>query len=225
MEIHLMQFSVVIAGETHNPTILNPDFLTIREIVPKEWGWEVAGQTITTPPFAVVRYTNGMSITVEPNKLQVADLSVGNDPMNSKATEIARRYVSTLPHVRYTAVGINFHSIAEVPDPEASIKTRFLKSGLWDSPSHPLNAVGLRLVYPLSGGRLVLALDAGEAERANGDRREKRPVIIANANFHRECKAYPADREVETHLSQVATDWAQYRSLLHDTLETEGEKR
>jgi len=137
MKTHLILFSVVVAGEVHNPTILNPDFLAIREIVPREWGWEVAGPAITTPPFAIVRYTNGVSITVEHNKLQVADLSVDDDPTGSKATEVARRYVNTLPHVRYTAVGINFHSVAEVPDPATSLKTRFLKSGPWDNPSHP----------------------------------------------------------------------------------------
>src|SRR2546428_392286 len=112
METHLIQFSVVVVGEAHNPTILNPDFLAIREIVPKEWGWEVLSPAITTPPFAIVRYTNRVSITVEHGKLQVADLGVGDDPTGSKAAEIARRYVNTLPHVRYTAVGINFHSIA-----------------------------------------------------------------------------------------------------------------
>lgn len=221
MEIHLMQFSVVIAGEVHNPTILNPDFLTIRGIVSKEWGWEVASPAITTPPFAIVRYTNGTSITVESSKVQVSDLRVGNDPTDSKAAEIARRYVKTLPHVRYTATGINFQSMAETSEPEVYLKNRFLKQGPWDGPSHPLNAVGLRLVYPLSGGRLVLSLDAGEAERTDGGQQKKRPVIIANANFHRECKTYPADQEVETHLNQVGTDWLQYRSLLHDTLEAE----
>src|SRR5713101_6330983 len=80
MKTHLILFSVVIVGGDHNPTILNPDFLTIREIVPKEWGWEVADPAITTPPFAIVRYTNGTSITVERNKLQVADSSASNDP-------------------------------------------------------------------------------------------------------------------------------------------------
>lgn len=221
MKTHLILFSVVVVGGDHNPTILNPDFLAIREIVPKEWEWEVADPAITTPPFAIVRYTNGTSITVERNKLQVADSSVGNDPMDSKVPEIARRYVNTLPHVRYTAVGINFHSIVEVPDPETFLKGRFLKLGPWDGPAHPLAAVGLRLVYPISGGRIVFSLDAGEAEHTDEDRREKRPVIIADANFHRECATYPADKEVAAHVTQAGADWALCRSLLHDALETE----
>ncbi len=33
---YLIQFSVVISGESHNPTILNPDFLASRNIVPSE---------------------------------------------------------------------------------------------------------------------------------------------------------------------------------------------
>jgi hypothetical protein len=45
---YLIQFSVVISGETHNPTILNPDFLAVRNIVPSEWGWDTS-QVVTTP--------------------------------------------------------------------------------------------------------------------------------------------------------------------------------
>ena len=63
MEAKLIQFSTVVVGKAHNPTILNPDFLAVNGIVASDWGWEVA-ETITTPPFAVVRYTCGVSVTI-----------------------------------------------------------------------------------------------------------------------------------------------------------------
>ena len=77
MTLRLIQFSGVVLGQFHNPTILNPNFLETEGIVPKSWDWKVS-KNITTPPLAVVTYTNGVTITVEPNKLQVTDLKVAD---------------------------------------------------------------------------------------------------------------------------------------------------
>ena len=113
----LFQFSGVVVGQAHNPTILNPDFLAAEGIVPKSWNWSVS-ETITTPPLSMVRYMNGVTITVEPNKLQVTDPNVENGPGDSKVTEIASEYVRVLPHVRYTASGNNFQSLIHRDSPE-----------------------------------------------------------------------------------------------------------
>ena len=54
----LHSVSVVVTAQFHNPSILNPDFLVSRQIVPE--GWAVA-ETLTTPPVSVVKYENGIS--------------------------------------------------------------------------------------------------------------------------------------------------------------------
>ncbi len=224
MDAYLIQFSIVISGETHNPTILNPDFLAIRNIVPNEWEWSTADQVVTTPALSVVSYTNGLSISVEPNKLQIIDpgVQVGDGPFSSKAAEIARRYVSTLPHVRYTAVGINFFSAVDVPNPGTYLKDRFLKEGDWDSPPHPLDAVGLRLAYPLPNGRLYLSLDMGQVERTDVEQEKPHSAVLANTNFHRDCSEYPADKQIVAHLTEIDHDWITYTNLLKDVLKNEG---
>ena len=211
----LVQFSVVVVGKAHNPTILNPDFLALQRIVPEDWK---VVQTITTPPLSMVRYENGISITVESEKLQLVDLGAGENPVQSEASVIASHYVRTLPHVRYTAVGTNFQSVAETSSPEIALKNRFLKSGPWDSDAHPVEAVGIRLVYPFSSGRLVLSFDAGEAKGEDAEAGEAKRVIITNANFHRECEGYPSDHQVLEHLGHVADDWSMYQTLLSDAL-------
>jgi hypothetical protein len=218
MNSRLVQFSVVVAGKAHNPTILNPDFLTLREIVPRDWR---VAQTVTTPPFSMVRYENGLSLVVEMEKLQVVDLGMGGDPERSRAPEIAGQYVKTLPHVRYTAVGVNFQSVMEVSEPESALKTRFLKEGPWDTSSHRVNAAGIRLVYPLTSGRIVLSFDAGLDKDEGAKSEETKSVIIANANFHRECQGYPSDNQVLEHLAHIAKDWSTYQSLLRDALSEE----
>ena len=53
--------SVVVTAEFHNPSILNPDFLVSREIIPADW---VVTEAVTTPPVSVVRYNNGIQWVV-----------------------------------------------------------------------------------------------------------------------------------------------------------------
>ena len=218
MNARLIQFSVVVVGKDHNPSILNKDFLAIQDIVPEEWQ---PAQTISTPPFAQVRYQNGVAITVEPNKLQVTDVGVEGDPLKSKATAIAAAYVKTLPHVRYLAVGLNIQSAIEMASPETYLKDRFLTSGPWDDAEHHVSAAGFRLVYDISDTcRLTLSLDAGEGESVGHD--GKISMVIANANFNRKCEGYPADNQVIEHLDHGPEDWEFFKILLQRTLEVGG---
>jgi len=218
MDAQLLQFSVVVVGRTHNPSLLNPDFLVINNIVQKAWGWEVA-ETITTPPLAMVRYTTGVTVTVEHNKFQVADVDVRNKPIQSKAAAIARCYVETLPHVRYTAVGLNFQSAVDAEIPGQLLKERFLKPGAWDGPGHTVAGVGLRLVYPLDGGgRLVMSLDAGETEKIEGDKTCKKSVVLVNGNFHKDCQSYPAKDQVLKYIDEAGKHWITYQARLEEVL-------
>jgi hypothetical protein len=148
MKWRLVQFSSVVVGQTHNPTILNPDFLAVQGIVPKSWGWGDPAETVTTPPLGLVRYNNGVNITVEQNKLQVTDPNVEDGPEQSKAIDIATSYVTILPHVRYTAVGNNFQSVLPLPNAGEHMKHRFLKDGPWNTLPLNLDALGIRSVIP-----------------------------------------------------------------------------
>jgi hypothetical protein len=217
MDLTLFNFTTVILGEFHNPTILNPDFLSGQNIVPKGWGWEVA-ETITTPPLALVRYENGVSIRVEQHKLQLGDPNVEKGPGESKLAEIAAGYVTTLPHVRYTAVGTNFHGFIEMSDPAGYLTQHFLKDGSWNNEQHPLHAVGFRLVYMLEGGcRSTLSIDFGEVKPEAAE--EKKPAILVTGNFHRECAEQPGPSDVEKHLKQVFNDWDTFQTLVRDTVQ------
>ena len=219
MDWHLVQFSAVVLGQSHNPTILNPDFLEREEIVPKKWNWEVdRGQTVITPPLAVVRYENQVSVTVEPNRLQVVDLGDINNPNESRVPEIARRYVETLKHVPYTAVGLNFRTVAEVPNPGGYLREQFLNAGRCDTDRHKLSAVGLRLVYQIEGCKLMLSLDAGRGKRRDQEGGEESDIIIANANFHRDCDQVSRHEQVLRYLGGVSEDWSQCQALLKDLL-------
>lgn len=215
MQPQLIQFSGVVVGDDHNPTILNPDFLSKEGIVPNAWKWEVK-DTFTTPAFAMVQYINGVGITVEPNKLQVTDPNMVDGPGTSKVTAIISAYVQTLRHVRYTAVGNNFQSVIQVESPNKYLKTRFLKEGPWNTSARTLDALGVRLIYPLEKGRLTLSIDAGDAKLP--DYKDKKLVIIVNANFNRTGNTQPAYEQVTKFLIKTMEDWATYKKLLTSIL-------
>lgn len=219
MTKRLLQFSIVIIASDHNPTILNPDFLRVQCIVPEDWGWELASPTIVTPPFATVQYASGVSISVESNKLQIADTKT-TEPIESKIVEIARQYATVVPHVRYTAVGINYRFAIEIEDAETYLKSHFLKDGPWDSEDNPINSVGLNFVYPVDSGRLVLSIESGiVSDTAHGEAQQK-SVIIANANFHRDLDLsnLPTSDQVSECLNMNSTDWQRCNKILTNML-------
>lgn len=218
MTIGHLEFSVVVVANDHNPTILNPDFLERQGIVQETWGWKAMGPAITTPPFATASFDSKVTVSVEPNRLHVTDTSATGGPQSSKVVDIARKYVEVLPHVRYSAVGINFRSLVEHADANAFLKGHFLKSGRWDSEEHPLQSVGLKLAYPLEGGQLILSLDSGIVTRRLEE--ESKPIsgVVVNANFHRDCHGYPSKDQVMERLGNAETDWAAYQGILSDLL-------
>ncbi|MCK5862782.1 MAG: hypothetical protein KAH38_09870 [Candidatus Hydrogenedentes bacterium] len=215
MESKVVLFSVVVTGEAHNPTILNPDFLVAREIVPSGWHDSVnVTQALTTPPLSMVVYSNGISIVVENEKMQVVDSREQKKPIDSPIVEIACKYVDVLPHVKYKAVGINFHSVITHKNPQKYIKDLFVKPGSWDSGEPALETVGLKLVYPApDNGRIILSLEAGERNSPN-KKEQPVPVIMIHANFHRECQEYPAEQQVQEYIKHVESDWDFYQKLI-----------
>jgi hypothetical protein len=213
MQTHPIEFSIAVVGQDCNPTILNPDFLARHGIVPEDWGWKLAGSPITTPPFATVSYDSGITVSVENARFLVIDRAAG-DVAHSKALSIATRYIEVLPHVRYTAVGINFRTLIEIPDADAYLIERFLKTGPWNQTEQPLRAVSLTFSYALDGGRLNLSLEGATVLIPEGDQQVEKRGILVSGNFHRDCTIYPSDKEVVSHIGRAASDWERFRAAL-----------
>jgi hypothetical protein len=223
------QFSIVVSANAHNPTIVNPDFLRLQDIVPTDWTPD--GPLVSSPPFSAVQYSSGISIVVDPNRLQINDTSDELDPLRSPASSVADRYVQVLPHIPYNGVGINFQVAAESADPASFLKERFLKTGSWDTSEQPLTAVGLRFVYALAGGRLTISLDVGEVGSEHGedasstqavisaDASSTQTVISADANFHRDVS--DADG-VRSALGNIRSDWELFQRFLRSALNGDG---
>lgn len=180
MKLEIVNTSGVVLAEHHNATILHPAFLRAQGIVPEDW--TLATDPICTPPLATASYTNGIVFTVEPDKLQVVDNLPAQDIATSPLPTLITAYVRTLPHVHYTAVGVNLTGFVACPDPESFLTSRFLTPGAWNSSALPLQALGLRFVYPAPPGLLNLSCDVGGVRR--NQESDEMMAVIVRANYH-----------------------------------------
>lgn len=215
MKAELVEFSVVVVAHDHNPTILNPDFLGRNEIVRDDWNWRVVGQPITTPAISTVQYDSKVAVTVEPMKLQVSDSSGGNIDQNH-STQIVSNYVSSLPHVPYSALGINFTATTIVDDAVEFLITRYLKTGAWNSKQNKMRAVGYKFTYELANGFITFSIDKG------GRAGIAKPVVVTRANFHRnlDLAKMPTSEQVVNLLKGIHDDWKRFEDLQSTIVES-----
>ncbi len=209
MKINLTNFSIVVLAQAHNPSILNPDFLKNSKIVnagftPKD--------VYCTPPIAQVSFQEGISIIAEFERLQFIEHVSERIPHNSQIPEIANRYISILPHVRYTAVGINFigHYLWENTNEARSfILDKFIKEGAWLGDQ--LTDVGLKFVYLFEKTKCTISLESAEIIKTENG---KAPVILINANYNLDAKNNNI-QEIKSFIS----DWQIQNKRFNDFLE------
>lgn len=108
----LLEVSAVVLAQNHNPSILHPAFLVAQGIVPAEW--ELAAPSISMPPLATAIYNNGISFAVDESRLIIRDTRPLGDNTRFRVYELANSFVQRLPHVPYTAVGVNFQAFLSV---------------------------------------------------------------------------------------------------------------
>lgn len=108
-----LEVSAVVLAQNHNPTILHPSFLAAEGIVPATW--ELAAPPLSMPPLATIAYTNGISFAADETRFLVRDIRPVGGRERFRACRLAQAYIDRLPHVPYTAVGINFQAFVEGP--------------------------------------------------------------------------------------------------------------
>jgi len=178
--ISLMNISVVVVAEQHNPTILHPSFLYGQKIVPGEW--KIVEGPICTPAFSLVGFDGGISFRVEQSKLQIVDTAPHGDGSDSVVSTLAKAYVEKLPHVHYKAVGVNFAAFSICENCSNYMVERFLKSGPWNGEELKPLAAGVHLTYQLDNATLNLSLRPGYRQDSEGH--DSSAGIVLEGNCH-----------------------------------------
>lgn len=133
-ETKLDSVSVVIVAREHNPAIVSEEFLKKNGIVPRDWETVDNQPVFTTPAYSVVSFKNGVLWDVNPTICTISERVEGGFKDSYLTRESAKKFVETLPHVPYLAVGINWHIFFEFKTREkllAWVKGHFLKEGGW----------------------------------------------------------------------------------------------
>ena len=182
MESFLYNASIVVLANENNPTILNPDFLKIQKIVPEDW--EVSDDPITTPPFSSVKYSNGYTIIVENDKVQFAQDGESIDAPSTRLPEISQNYLTVLPHVKYSALGLNFRIAITADDPKGLIVDLFIKDGPWNTPKNRLDVAGLKFIYEENDAKYLYSFDPGRIKPKQSS--DAKNVILCTVNVHRD---------------------------------------
>ena len=214
--LELGDIAIVLVAQKNNPTILNPDFLKYNHIVPENWN--LKNNPVCIGPMAQVVFDNGIRITAELDKVVFLESMKGKKDLSElKIHEIAIKYINTLPHVNYSAIGINprGHLIfSTIDDSQNFIKDTFTNVNLWKQfDNKPIN-VGFKFSYKLEKAVMSLAI---EASFYNLLPEKKVPVVSFTANFHHSVTGETKDIKIDNLVSTI-NDWRKdidtYRELV-----------
>lgn len=184
----LIEVSCVVVANAHNPSILNPDWLMINSILPKELDWEPSEPSIITPPLARVAYQNGITIVLESGKLIVTLGNIRSDHGGLGPAEIIEaitsQYIEVLSHIPYSAVGNNFKIMLECEDASQKLICAFGSNGPWKD---DLSAIQTKLVHNLSGDIVRNTnLSSVRVSKATSEAPpEEQEIILCELNYHR----------------------------------------
>jgi len=145
--------------------------------VPEDW--KLAEPPVCTPAISVVKYANGVVFIAEIDKLMLRD---DQGQMTAQLPQIMLRYVETLPHVHYSAVGLNFSGVVECPNPEQWIIDRYLRPGPGNDETLRPRALGIKLQYPVDQAVLTLGCDAGIGQKPGEP--TPTPCLLITGNYH-----------------------------------------
>ena len=164
MSVVLTTVSVVLVADSNNPTIINPDFLRSNGILVGDL--QVQEPPITTPVFSQVIYQGGISVKAEPNRVIFEQVETKNSlaPTNIVSPEMAKRYVEKVPHVPYSAIGINPTGFRYSTNGSKEELSHSLSgSGAWASFKDMMPEIQLKAIYHYE--KRKINLDIAEAKK------------------------------------------------------------
>ncbi len=218
--LRIAQFTIVILAKNHNPTIINPDFLRVNNIVPANW--ELDKPIFTLEELSQVIYTNGVSIVAQTDRVTFSQF-IPADYTDSDIfiPGICNSYITVLPHVNYSGFGINFtgHILTDSVNEQSQYMLDFLlRSGDWKyfRGVHP-NPY-LTLVYNLDDCKITVSISPALVKDEDSGL-DSAPVILFQGNFDRDIS--PGSGKIEILKSKISdwkSDLSSYVSLVQSHL-------
>ncbi len=211
MQVDLVGFSVVVVAQSNNPTILNPDFLLHNGIVSSSW--IPHGDPVTTPVFSEVLFDRGLVVRADPEKITFEQAAASRlAPEDIDCPAIAKGYLRTIPHVPYTALGLNPRAVIANP-PFARLSKMLHAEGNWMTLVGAMPRFSLRAAYQMTDKRLTLTLQEGQSD-----------TLLCEANIHRDVAETNQQMRVNSILSMLdcwRNDLDQFYAVVSQALRLE----
>lgn len=212
MQIGLVGFSVVVVAQSNNPTILNADFLQYNGIVGSSRA--LHGDPVTTPVFSQVSFDEDLVVQAFPERIVFTQAASGMAPEDIDCPAIAKGYLKTVPHVPYTALGLNPRAVILNP-PFSRLSKVLHAEGNWMAFGGVGPRFELKAAYQMTDRRLTLTLQ--EAEDDN--------TLVCEANIHRDVAEANQQMRVNAILSMLdcwKDDLDQFYAIVNQALLLDG---
>ena len=211
------EIGIVIAAVDLTPTMMSQDFLRFSGIIPKDW--ELSQQPVLNPSNAQLNYTNGVSITAQPQTVTLSEALNNKGLEDVVVPEVALRYVEKLPHADY--LGMSFSPKILVPFPQNPEVVRqyivgnLLGSGSWKKIGTAPVQASVNLMYTLE--RCQLSISVAEA-RLQQQEQAAVAAILFSGSFNYNISQNIGTKEKLDLLKQALgfwkTDLNKYREIV-----------
>lgn len=215
MRIDLVEFSIVVVAQSNNPTILNPDFLRHNGIVSADRALHDDQPPLTTPMLSQVAFEDGLVVRANPATITFAQAADGLARENIDCPAVAMGYLRTIPHVPYTALGVNPKAVIRNP-PFTRLSKMLPAEGGWMTFGPNVPRFELKATYQMEDRQIALALQ--EAQTKQGD------ALLCTANIHREVEEANQQMRVNSILSMLdcwEKDLDEFNTLVDQALRLE----
>ena len=203
---NMVEFSMVIVAQSHNPSILNTDFLLHNGIVGEHW--QPREDCLTSPMLSRVAFNGGLAVHADPIRVvfeQSGDALAADALVCASA---AKGYLKTVPHVHYIAIGMNSKCVLRnLPLHRVSDVLR--SSGSWTTFKSVAPSFELKAIYEMGDKRVTLDIE----ERSH----ESEPITTFRANIHRDIDEPNQQMRLNSMLSALDSwkeDLADFRALV-----------
>ena len=213
LRIDLVEFSVVVVAQSNNPTILNPDFLRHNGIVSSDRALQTEQPPFTTPMFSQVAFADGLVVQADPARIIFAQAADALSREDVDCPAVAKGYLKTIPHVPYSALGLNPKVVIRNP-PFSRLSKLLRTEGSWMTVGQAMPGFELKATYQMAGRRLALTLQ--EAQTEQGD-----DALLCTANIHREVEEDNQQMRVNSILSMLDSwkkDLDEFNALVDQAL-------
>ena len=218
--VTVQEIVIILATQGQTPSVVNADFLKYTGIVPEEW--ELVRQPIYKEEVAQMAYTTNVTITIQPNRMVVAQAIEGDLSKDVIATQIAHKLATTLPKVNYRAFGFNAIGYVPFSDGQESIRQylnqTLLAPGPWQEFQGTAIEPSFEFAYNLPQGRL--SLSASEAVLRKKQEETATPIVSFTGTVEHVLKQEAADARLEEligYLDQWREDLKTYTDLVNNS--------